>query len=190
MLKIRVTAAKGLNLPQGGEWCISYGALGNSDTTVVSVPAPIQEALTTNPTPASRIASSPPTAVVKAAGANRDSVQRRQVWWLPYLVLEFDKNEVLVDALGGDLASPVWMYSATFDVSRISEISATVYLRTKEPHAEGGAKFNGEGEGEDMGNSDLCLGSIRFTPNLDSLVSMDDVLEVDLWSCTDAEFRG
>lgn len=80
------------------------------------------------------------------------------------------------------MASPVWMYSATFDVSRISEISATVYLRTREPHAEGREKSNGEGEGEDMGNSDLCLGSIRFTPNLDSLVSMVDVLEVGLVS--------
>ncbi|OWZ33134.1 non-specific serine/threonine protein kinase [Cryptococcus neoformans c45] len=161
MLKIRVTAAKGLSLPQE-----------------VSVPAPVQEALTTHPTLASRIATSPPTAIVKAAGANRDSLQRRQVWWLPYLVLEFDKNEVLVDALGGDLASPVWMYSATFDVSRISEISATVYLRTREPHAEGREKSNGEGEGEDMGNSDLCLGSIRFTPNLDSLRVTDDWVTV------------
>jgi serum/glucocorticoid-regulated kinase 2 len=44
---------------------------------------------------------------------NRDSLQRKQQWWLPYVVLEFDKNEVLVDALGGTLDSPAWMYSAT-----------------------------------------------------------------------------
>lgn len=44
---------------------------------------------------------------------NRDSIQRKQQWWLPYVVLEFDKNEVLIDALGGDLGAPVWMYSAT-----------------------------------------------------------------------------
>lgn len=34
------------------------------------------------------------------------------MWWLPYIVLEFDKNEVLVDALGGELDSPVWHYKA------------------------------------------------------------------------------
>jgi serum/glucocorticoid-regulated kinase 2 len=45
--------------------------------------------------------------------SNRDSLQRKQQWWLPYVVLEFDKNEVLVDAVGGDLGNPVWMYSAT-----------------------------------------------------------------------------
>lgn len=39
-------------------------------------------------------------------------MQRRQCWWLPYLVLEFDKNEVLIDALGGDIQSPTWMYKA------------------------------------------------------------------------------
>lgn len=34
------------------------------------------------------------------------------MWWLPYIVLEFDKNEIMVDALGGELDSPVWHYGA------------------------------------------------------------------------------
>src|SRR3989337_2583296 len=34
---------------------------------------------------------------------NRDSMQRKQCWWLPYVVLEFDKNEILIDALGGEV---------------------------------------------------------------------------------------
>lgn len=43
----------------------------------------------------------------------RDSMQRKRTWWLPYLVVEFDKNEVAVDALdGSDLANPVWNYRA------------------------------------------------------------------------------
>jgi serum/glucocorticoid-regulated kinase 2 len=39
-------------------------------------------------------------------------MQRKRMWWLPYVVVEFDKNEVLVDALGGELANPSWMYKA------------------------------------------------------------------------------
>ena len=39
-------------------------------------------------------------------------MQRKRYWWLPYVVLEFDKNEVLIDAMGGDLSSPVWNYRA------------------------------------------------------------------------------
>lgn len=43
---------------------------------------------------------------------NRESVQRKQCWWLPYVVLGFDNNEIMVDALGGDVNEPVWMYAA------------------------------------------------------------------------------
>ena len=49
---------------------------------------------------------------------------------MPYVVLEFDKNEILIDALGGDLSTPVWMFKAHFDVSRNSEISLQMYLRS------------------------------------------------------------
>lgn len=34
-----------------------------------------------------------------------------------YVVLEFDKNQVLIDALGGDLASPTWMHRADLCVT-------------------------------------------------------------------------
>jgi serum/glucocorticoid-regulated kinase 2 len=87
---------------------------------VVSVPEPIQRALNTHALAASMSTSANALAMQakRQSGAptmtsNRDSVQRKQQWWLPYVVLEFDKNEVLIDALGGDLAAPVWMYSAT-----------------------------------------------------------------------------
>jgi serum/glucocorticoid-regulated kinase 2 len=138
-------------------------AHANDDPWSVPVPGPIQSALNAHPSIASSLATSP--RISTNPRGNRDSLQRKQLWWLPYVVLEFDKNEVLVDALGGDLSSPVWMYSATFDVSRISDIAVTPYLRTTAP-ASGEQK-----DGADMGNSDLCLGGIRFTPDLESMVS-------------------
>lgn len=74
------------------------------------------------------------------------------------------------------------MYSATFDVSRISEISVTTYLRTAQPSSSNGTGHEeipgktggggGSGQIADMGNSDLSLGGIRFTPDLESMVSM------------------
>ena len=66
----------------------------------VQVPEVIQKAL--------EIA--PPT--IRKSTSNRESVQRKRYWWLPYFVLEFDKNEILIDAMGGDLSSPVWNYRA------------------------------------------------------------------------------
>ena len=65
----------------------------------VQVPDVIQKALDA-PTPSRRSTS------------NRESMRRELYWWLPYVVLEFDKNEVLIDAMGGDLANPVWNYRA------------------------------------------------------------------------------
>lgn len=76
-----------------------------------------------------------------------------------------------MDALGGDLSGPVWMYSATFDVSRISEIGVTAYLRTQHPGLAAKKGEESGGEGQDMGNSDLCLGGLRFTPDLETGVS-------------------
>ena len=76
------------------------------------MPPAIEQALATDQ--ARSVASITPSSVTQARNkkSNRDSLQRRQCWWLPYVVLEFDKNEILIDALGGELNAPVWMYTA------------------------------------------------------------------------------
>ncbi|KAG5722249.1 Serine/threonine-protein kinase gad8 [Termitomyces sp. T112] len=124
MLTIRIFSGRGLSLAPG-----------------VQIPEVIQRALDSVP-PARRLAS------------NRESFQRRRNWWLPYVVLEFDKNEILIDAMGGDLSSPVWNYRADFDVSRTSNISVSSYLRTT---------VAGQ---DDMGN-DLLMARVDLTPMLE-----------------------
>jgi serum/glucocorticoid-regulated kinase 2 len=42
----------------------------------------------------------------------RDSIQRTQCWWLPYLVMEYEVNQILITPLGGDLEKPLYMYQA------------------------------------------------------------------------------
>lgn len=79
----------------------SLAGRGLSLAPGVQVPEVIQKALESSP-PAQRRPAS-----------NRESLQRKRNWWLPYIVLEFDNNQVLVDAMGGDLASPVWNYRTT-----------------------------------------------------------------------------
>lgn len=176
LLKIRITSGKGLRLPDG-----------------VGIPESVQRAVAQHG-PGSMSASSPSALALQqraarsgqSLGSSRDLMARKQQWWLPYVVLEFDKNEVLVDALGGDLSSPVWMYSATFDVSRASEVSLQIYLRNASPSSMKTSGVLGEdGPGDDsannaeMGNQDLCLGGVRFTPDLDSDRLMDDWLPLN-----------
>jgi serum/glucocorticoid-regulated kinase 2 len=88
-------SAEGLALPSGTD-----------------VPPAVQSALTSSE--AKVAASVSPSSVaqqrVAKRHAHRESVQRVQCWWLPYLVMEFDVNQVLITPLGGDLNSPVYMY--------------------------------------------------------------------------------
>jgi serum/glucocorticoid-regulated kinase 2 len=114
-----------------------------------------------------------------ATSNSKDSVTRR-CWFLPYVVLEFDKNAIMIDAVGGQMSSPSWVSQAdllsvspesrlrrtlmyfTFnysDVSRVSQISVSAYLRTQQP-SKGKSKA-------DMGN-DILLARLDLDPSLEA----------------------
>ncbi|KAI9301787.1 kinase-like domain-containing protein, partial [Cunninghamella echinulata] len=93
---------------------------------------------------------------------HRESLTRKQHWWLPYVVLEFDKNEVLVDALAGDTQNPIYQYRAHFDVSRSSDMSISIYLKPPP-----GTVAN-----------DYYLGGVKLQPNFDSTRLDDQVLQI------------
>lgn len=101
------------------------------------------------------------SSAARKSTSNRESMQRKRNWWLPYVVLEFDKNEILIDALGGDLSNPVWNHHANFDVSRTSNISVSAYLRTVSSQTQ-----------DDMGN-DILIARVDLTPQLDNHHSSD-----------------
>ncbi|KAJ5907551.1 hypothetical protein N7495_000233 [Penicillium taxi] len=60
--------------------------------------------------------------------------------YLPYALLDFEKNQVFVDAVSGTPENPLWAGDNTafkFDVSRKTELSVQLYLRN--PAARAGA---------------------------------------------------
>ncbi|KAJ5352949.1 AGC-kinase C-terminal [Penicillium brevicompactum] len=60
--------------------------------------------------------------------------------YLPYALLDFEKNQVFVDAVSGTPESPLWAGDNTafkFDVSRKTELNVQLYLRN--PAARPGA---------------------------------------------------
>ncbi|KAI6114303.1 kinase-like domain-containing protein [Pisolithus sp. B1] len=150
LLTIRVLWAEGLALPPG-----------------TAVPPAVQAALSTQQAKAA--ASVSPSSVMQKRLAKRhsakDSMQRTQCWWLPYLVMEFEVNQILITSLGGDLEKPLYMYQAQFDVSRTSEISIQCYLRAEQP------KVGSDGFADDMGN-DFFMGGIKFVPDFDNVGSV------------------
>ncbi|KAG1140107.1 hypothetical protein G6F37_009998 [Rhizopus arrhizus] len=98
---------------------------------------------------------------------NRESLSRKQHWWLPYVVLEFDKNEVLIDCLGGDTANPIYQYRANFDVSRSSDVSISIYMRHPPSN-----------QGESSGRkNDFFLGGVKIQPTFEAKME-DQVLNI------------
>ncbi|KAI3650893.1 hypothetical protein MP228_004374 [Amoeboaphelidium protococcarum] len=64
--------------------------------------------------------------VVEAQGLSVDAGNTQ----MPYMVIDFDKNEFLAESTGGSVTSPKWSQRANFDVSREAEIMISVYQRT------------------------------------------------------------
>ncbi|KAI8147555.1 kinase-like domain-containing protein [Fennellomyces sp. T-0311] len=118
--------------------------------------------------PGVNLPSIPPQQLQPASRSNRDSLTRKQNWWLPYVVLEFDKNEIVVDSLAGDTANPIYHYRAHFDVSRSSEVSISIYLR-QPPKSQGSAARN---------TNDYFLGAAKIQPNFDSNKVEDQFLNI------------
>ncbi|KAL1968610.1 hypothetical protein VTN77DRAFT_1820 [Rasamsonia byssochlamydoides] len=78
--------------------------------------------------------------------------------YLPYALLDFDKNQVFVDAVSGTPENPLWAGDNTsfkFDVSRQTELSVQLYLRN--PAARPGA-----GRSED-----IFLGAVKIHPRFE-----------------------
>ncbi|MBW0516006.1 hypothetical protein O181_055721 [Austropuccinia psidii MF-1] len=136
-LVIRIVEANGLKLPEGTE-----------------LPERIQRALASDTLNGSSVSGS--VGPGPANSNHRSSVYRKQKWWLPYCILTYDKNEILVDAVSGGLENPGWMYRADFDVSRAADVTVSAYLRTAPGH-----------DRQDMGN-DLLLSSVTFSPKINT----------------------
>ena len=80
--------------------------------------------------------------------------------YLPYVLLDFDKVQVFVDAVSGTPENPYWAGDNTqykFDVSRTTELSAQVYLRN--PAARPGSGRN----------DDIFLGACKIKPRFEEV---------------------
>lgn len=76
--------------------------------------------------------------------------------YLPYALVDFDKQQVFVNAVGGTPENPVWAGENTqykFDVSRTVDLTISLYIRN--PNAQ-----QGSGRAQD-----IFIGTTRITPS-------------------------
>ncbi|KAI9865137.1 MAG: hypothetical protein M1813_002457 [Trichoglossum hirsutum] len=78
--------------------------------------------------------------------------------YLPYAILDFDKNQIFINAVSGTPENPLWAGDNTsykFDVSRTCDLNCQIYLRN--PNASPGAGRN----------EDIFLGLCRINPRFE-----------------------
>ncbi|PKI83216.1 hypothetical protein MVES_002856 [Malassezia vespertilionis] len=135
---------------------------------------------------------------VDMTSARTPTLKERQSC-LPYVVLEFDKNEVLILASGGDIEAPHWQFTANFDVSRRTDVTLHIYLRAEvvmdEPARTAtpassvldlfrssipktGEAARREAMHSIFEKSDVYLGAAKLTPAFDGSKRMDTWLPV------------
>lgn len=86
--------------------------------------------------------------------------------YLPYALLDFDKVQVFVDAVSGSPENPYWAGDNTqykFDVSRVTDVSVTLYLRS--PNARGPGR-----------SEDIFLGACKVKPRFEEMQA--DVIQL------------
>jgi serum/glucocorticoid-regulated kinase 2 len=75
--------------------------------------------------------------------------------YLPYALVDFDKQQVFVNAVSGSPENPVWPGESTqykFDVSRSTELNLSLYIRNPSAAANAGRQ------------QDIFIGTCRITP--------------------------
>ncbi|KAK9464307.1 kinase-like domain-containing protein [Lipomyces arxii] len=82
--------------------------------------------------------------------------------FLPYLVLEFDKTQVILDAKSGTIEAPKWDQTANFDVSRAETLTISMYVRNT------GSFFTSSASGPAGSDEDILLGSCKVSPKFDA----------------------
>ncbi|EHK39947.1 serine/threonine protein kinase, AGC family [Trichoderma atroviride IMI 206040] len=76
--------------------------------------------------------------------------------YMPYALVDFDKNQVFINSVDGNPENPVWAGSNTqykFDVSRVGELTVSLFMRN--PAAAGRSQ-------------DIFLGSVRVNPRFET----------------------
>lgn len=88
-----------------------------------------------------------------AGNSNGSTKSRKLQHRLPYALLEFDKNQVVIDAVRGSCSNPSFGYTTNFDVSgRTDEVSVSFFLRGADNTGDtflGGTKVDAEAKLEE-----------------------------------------
>lgn len=110
-----------------------------------------------NPGAGSYSANRPQSAAgsINAVPSNHGRISSR---YLPYALVDFDKQQVFINAVSGNPQNPLWAGDNTqykFDVSRVTDLNISFYIRNPSAAPNAGR------------NEDIFLGTCRIVPRFE-----------------------
>jgi serum/glucocorticoid-regulated kinase 2 len=105
--------------------------------------------------------SARPTSAAGAINAVPSNHGRYLSKYLPYALIDFDKQQVFINAVSGTPENPVWAGNNTqykFDVSRTTDISISLYIRNPNAPPNAGR------------NEDIFIGTFRVSPRFEEVL--------------------
>lgn len=101
-----------------------------------------------------------PTSAAGAINAAPTSHGRYQSKHLPYALIDFDKQQVFINAVSGTPEKPIWAGDNTqykFDVSRVTEVTIALYIRNPNSPPNTGR------------SDDIFIGTFRINPRFEEV---------------------
>ncbi|KAF1813547.1 serine/threonine-protein kinase YPK2/YKR2 [Eremomyces bilateralis CBS 781.70] len=86
--------------------------------------------------------------------------------YLPYAIVDFDKQQIFVNAVSGTPQNPLWAGGSTqykFDVSRICDLSLSLYVRNPSASPNAGR------------SEDIFIGTARVNPRFEEVYGHEDL---------------
>ena len=159
ILIVTLHEGKGFSLPPGAEQAFSSGHHHGSLSTGggFSVAGSVRPGSSSRNQMAGSYSNRPQSAAgsINAVPSNHGRYSSK---YLPYALIDFDKQQVFINAVSGNPENPLWAGANTqykFDVSRITDLSVSLYIRN--PSASPGA-----GRSED-----IFIGTCKVTPRFE-----------------------
>jgi serum/glucocorticoid-regulated kinase 2 len=160
---------KGFSLPQGAEQAFSSTGGGHQSSLSTGGGFSVAGSMRPNTSTRNQVAGSYTSSTrPQSAAGSINSVPtihgRYSSKYLPYALVDFDKQQVFINAVSGTPENPLWAGGNTqykFDVSRVTDLTVSLYIRnpTASPNA---------GRSED-----IFIGTTKINPRFEEAPTHD-----------------
>jgi serum/glucocorticoid-regulated kinase 2 len=163
ILIVTLHEGRGFSLPPGSEKVFNVNRHGSSHSTGGGF-VPSTRPDSRGSVPGSYASGRPQssTGAINNAPTNHGRYSSK---YLPYALLDFDKQQVFINAVAGNPENPVWAGDNTqykFDVSRMTDLSLSLYIRNPAADPKAGR------------SDDIFIGTVSVKPRFEEMRALKE----------------